>query len=342
MIEGHHIGLQHASADALKSFDPQKLQKKCSGELRLSNSNPDHLLQLFAADGLELPADFPDSACAGLTINNGAAAMLDVRMLFSVPVDADFIETDAHFQAPGADEKYCRQPGPLVEPERALSILTSYLGELASDSSAADHINQLREDLLQACRDVANLPQGLFTLTAPTGSGKTFSMLAFALQHAVEHNLRRVVMVIPYLNIIERTVQTYREALALLGDAELPARYILEDHSLAGTRERKKNQGRDLDAEDETRREIRLLAENWDAPIIVTTSVQFLESLFANRPSACRNLHRLAQSVILFDEVQTLPTSLAVPTLADALAAGGTLSGQYCLFYCNPACVWTY
>ena len=313
-IQGHHIGLQHASADVLKSLEPQKLREKYAGELRLSDPDPDHLLQLLAADGVELARDFPGSAYEGLGLENTAAKMLDVRMLFSALVDADFIETEAHFQASGAESKCYRQPGPLLEPARALSVLTSYIEDLASQSKASVEVNQLRSDLLQACLNEATSPPGLLTLTAPTGAGKTLSMLALALKHAVEHNLRRIVMVIPYLSIIEQTVRAYREALAEFGDVELLTRYVLEDHSLAGTRGKVKRG--ELDAEDELQRQIRILAENWDAPIVVTTSVQFLESLFANRSSACRKLHRLAQSVILFDEVQTLPSSLAVPTLA--------------------------
>ena len=130
-------------------------------------------------------------------------------------------------------------------------------------------------------------------------------MLAFALHHAREHGLRRIVLAVPYLSIIEQTVGIYRKLFAPLDDD-----YVLEHHSLAGTRGPS-----DLEP-DEAGRRARLLTENWDAPLVVTTSVQLLESLFANRPKACRKLHRLAGSVILLDEVQTLPPKLAAPTLA--------------------------
>jgi hypothetical protein len=142
-------------------------------------------------------------------------------------------------------------------------------------------------------------------------------MLAFALEHAKRHKLRRIVVVVPYLTIIEQTAREYSKVFAPhLGEA-LFSEYVLEHHSLAGTRrEGGAAPSVEADEEDELRRRQRELAENWDAPIIITTSVQFLESLFANHSVPCRKLHRLARSVILLDEVQTLPISLAVPTLA--------------------------
>jgi len=308
-IQGHHIGLQQAAENALKALDPEKWEKNHPDGPWLSEVDTGLLIQRLNADGLELP----DSSFVSLydwQKAPHAAAMLDVRMLFSALVDADFIETEAHFQAECEVSKSYRQPGPALQPERDLSVLTSYLNDLANQSDAASPVRQLRSDLLQACMEAATSPQGLFTLTAPTGAGKTLSMLAFALKHAAAHQLRRVVVVIPYLSIIEQTVREYQNAFAAVGDTL--AEYILENHSLAGTRGVDKDQRDEDEAQDQTR----LLAENWDAPIIVTTSVQFLESLFANRPAACRKLHRLARSVILFDEVQTLRLSLAVPTLA--------------------------
>jgi CRISPR-associated helicase Cas3 len=258
-----------------------------------------------AADELHLPAaDALPESLYDHAIAHHAATMLDVRMLFSALVDADFIETEAHFDAKSGTRQY-RDRSPALEPSHALDVLLTYIEKVAQESQAATGVNSLRADLLNACLECASGPQGRFTLTAPTGSGKTLSMLAFALKHAAQHNLRRVVMVIPYLNIIDQTARVYREILKpVFGDG-----YVLEHHSLAGTHG-------DDDGAAGVGESQRLQAENWDAPVIVTTSVQFLESLFSNRPSACRKLHRLAQSVILFDEVQTLPTGLAIPTLA--------------------------
>ncbi len=310
-IQGHHIGLQQSSKDALAALEPTRLRQALPPNVRLSEPDLGTLTQRLADDDLRCPDEATESLYAGLGAPS-AAAMLDVRMLYSALVDADFLDTEAHVAGDASGHKRYRQPGPVLNAERDLSVLFAYLQGLAEDSKAAPHIIRLRSDLLTACLEAANLPQGLFTLTAPTGAGKTLSMLAFALKHAVEHGLRRIVMVIPYLNIIDQTVQEYRRVLAAIMGPEALDRYVLEHHSLAGTR----GGGPESNTKDEQENVRRLLAQNWDAPIIVTTSVQFLESLFANRSSACRKLHRLANSVVLFDEVQTLPTRLAVPTLA--------------------------
>jgi CRISPR-associated helicase Cas3/CRISPR-associated endonuclease Cas3-HD len=316
-IQGHHIGLQQASKDSLSLLNPASLSQSHPLGLRLSSADLDPLVQRFKDSKLALPRSPAAPSVYGGLSAPPAAAMLDVRMLFSALVDADFIETEAHFQQAADGSKHYRNPGPALEYERDLAILQRHQKQIADNSDASLEVTRLRADLLHACLDAASLPQGVFSLTAPTGSGKTLSMLAFALKHAREHTLRRIVVVVPYLTIIEQTVREYRKVLEPHLGRDLSQQYILEHHSLAGTRPR--NGGAppgERDDEGELKRRIRELSENWDAPIIITTSVQFLESLFANHSAACRKLHRLAQSVVLFDEVQTLPISLAVPTLA--------------------------
>jgi CRISPR-associated helicase Cas3 len=168
----------------------------------------------------------------------------------------------------------------------------------------------MRATLLNSCISAAKTRQAAFTLSAPTGSGKTLAMLAFALQHALENpSISRIIVVLPFLNVIEQTAHVYREAFK-----DFPAGYIVEHHSLAGTYPRAASESDDN--EDCAAHRERLAAENWDAPIIITTSVQFLESLFADRPSACRKLHNIVGSIVLFDEVQTLPAELAIHTLS--------------------------
>jgi len=300
-IQGHHIGLQRAEKEALAQLNPERAEQYHFVGLRLSDPDGNKLIQRFEADGLMLP-HFEFSLYDGLKAPP-AAAMIDVRMLYSVLVDADFMETEAHFKG-----EY-RESGLSLSPKDLLGTLMEYIAELRRKSQAADNVNQLRSDLLEACLTAAEIPQGVFTLTAPTGAGKTLIMLAFALKHASLNHLRRIIIVIPYLSIIDQTAAVYKKIFGK--DA------ILEHHSLTGMRMSKVGpETRFEDMDDEDSRMIRLLAENWDAPIIVTTSVQFFESLFSNRPSACRKLHNIAGSVLLFDEVQTFPVSLTIPTLA--------------------------
>src|SRR5690349_17393612 len=149
--------------------------------------------------------------------------MLDVRMLFSALVDADFLETEAHFQRDAGGAKVYRDDGPPLQADAALARLDTHLLDLSQKDNAARHVHLLRADLLAACREAAALPPGLFTLTAPTGAGKTLAMLAFALGHARAHGLRRIVMAVPFLSIIEQTVRVYRDLLA----PALGERYLL-------------------------------------------------------------------------------------------------------------------
>ncbi len=234
-------------------------------------------------------------------------------MLFSCLVDADFLDTEQHFNP--AQEK--QRIVPDLQPERALEILKKHLAAKSSDGP----VNALRKQLLDDCLNAAKKPPGLFTLTAPTGSGKTLSSLAFALQHIIHHNakldqddprrFRRIIVVIPYTSIIEQTAKVYRDIFeqALEKDGK---DYVLEHHSAVAPREQKEDRGHD--AEEDRLRRARLAAENWASPLVVTTNVQFFESLFSNRPSDCRKLHNIGRSVVLFDEVQTLPPRL-VPSL---------------------------
>ncbi|MDI9571534.1 MAG: CRISPR-associated helicase Cas3' [Pseudomonadota bacterium] len=316
-IQGHHTGLQAASADALRNLNPKHLQQNHPLNLKLSEADMDVLLLRLGKDGISLPTSSPMGSIYGGLSSPPAAAMLDVRMLYSALVDADFIATEAHFNAAPGQEKTYREEGLSLKAAPLLSVLLSHIYELTGKSKASPALNEIRTDLLKSCLANAEQPSGIFTLTAPTGAGKTLSMLAFALKHASVHKRRRIVIVLPYLSIIEQTAKIYKE---IFRKAIAPInidKYILEHHSLAGlhpSNQLEDSLGKDM--EDEDYRAARILSENWDAPIVITTSVQFLESLFSNRPFACRKLHNLAKSVILFDEVQTIPNHLVVPTLA--------------------------
>lgn len=305
-ILGHHAGLP--SLDSLTSLN-QRLSRVLNDEPQrfTTSSVQEHqaAMKQFLADGFEMPRLSEN----GLVPRHSQAAdMLDTRMLFSTLVDADFVETEAHFEGDSETHRRPRDEGTAMRVEEMIAALDQYAAKFFIESPST--IDALRQRLAERCADVgATHELGSFTLSAPTGFGKTIAMLRFALEHARKHTLRRIVVVMPFLNIIDQTAAIYREIFPpqQFGDG-----IVLESHSAAGC---------DVDAHDQdsvTRLEIRrrLLSQNWDAPIVLTTNVQLLESLHAHRPSRCRKLHRLAGSVILFDEVQTLPPKLAVTTLA--------------------------
>ena len=308
--DGHHTGipaLNESEAGLPLRATVQKFEDNIC-RLELTGQCPESLgdlLSRFAEDSLELPPFSPSK------ILDKFAESFRARMLFSCLVDADFLDTERHFQ-PGQDEQ---RSIPDLQAERALEILKQHLAA----KSGGGPVNQLRNQLLHDCLRAAAKPPGLFTLTAPTGSGKTLSSLAFALQHIVHHNatlapddpsrFRRIIVVIPYTSIIEQTARIYRDELFA---PEFGEQYVLEHHSAVAPRELKDDRCRD--AEEDRMRRARLVAENWASPLVVTTNVQFFESLFSNRPSDCRKLHNIGRSVVLFDEVQTLPPRL-VPSL---------------------------
>lgn len=274
-----------------------------------SDTNARALYDRYLADGLPDP-----EISAGLDLRGGgntefAANMLDARMLVSALVDADFLETEAHFEGDAKVPRRPRPEGPALDVDEAIAALDRQV-DLVRQRFADAPMAASRDALFRQCVAAAALPTGPFSLSAPTGAGKTLAMLALALHHARRHDLRRVILVLPFLNIIEQTAAVYRSIFSPEnGFNELA---VLEHHSLVDFGERPApGCGNDHDNAFP-----RLLTENWDAPIILTTSVQFFESLMAARPSRCRKLHRLARSVILFDEVQTLPVKLAVATLA--------------------------
>jgi len=295
-IQGHHLGLQWWETDELRRLARSEVPEG----RRLTEGNPGILVERFRGDGLKLPEAISGPPCDSKSVS----AMLDVRMVFSALVDADYLATEQHFQPEAAR---MREPAAALRPEEAEAALSRHLEKLAVEGGSSPEVRRMRRDLLDACRAAGEAESGLFTLTAPTGTGKTLSTLAFALRHARRHGMRRIVVVLPFLSIIEQTARVYREALAEVAQGEEMERYLLEHHSLALEDIRGEGEGVRLRA---------MLAENWDLPIVITTSVRLLESLFSNSPAACRKLHRLARSVVIFDEVQTLPVKIVVPTLA--------------------------
>lgn len=223
---------------------------------------------------------------------SSAGFALWVRMLFSCLVDADFLDTEAFFDQAKPES---RQGFPSLD--AMLAAFDAYMNTVVAQASDT-LVNRLRADILKRCCDKAVLAPGFFSLTVPTGGGKTLSSLAFALRHAQTHNKRRIIYAIPYTSIIEQTADEFRKVFKTLGDEVL-----IEHHSQA-----------DADEKSETARS-RLACENWDAPLIVTTNVQLFESLFAAKTSRCRKLHNIAGSVIVLDEAQQLPPEFLQPIL---------------------------
>lgn len=276
LIAGHHAGLGN-----------------WDGELKERLASNDAQCELAEALAAQPPAEILGHAKLVMQSPGGAAGFaLWVRMLFSCLVDADFLDTEAHFDA----GKPARRTG-FPSLEQMHRALDGHMADLAQRAKPTP-VNVLRADILRQCHAQAALPAGFFSLTVPTGGGKTLASLAFALAHAQKHGHRRVIYAIPYTSIIEQTADVFRSVFAALGDEVL-----VEHHSQA-----------EADPQQETARS-RLACENWDAPLIVTTNVQLFESLFAAKTSRCRKLHRIAGSVIVLDEAQQLPPAFLQPIL---------------------------
>jgi len=290
LIAGHHAGLDNwedglkqrlASPDAQREFN----------EAIAANPPPDML-----AVKVDLPplTSLPIHAREAIP---GRFALW-ARMLFSALVDADFLDTEAFMNLAATQ----RRAGKELTPAELLACFDAHMARkveaVAADGLANSPVNRQRAVVLQACRDKARGAPGTYTLTVPTGGGKTLASLAFALTHAAAHGKRRVVMAIPYTSIIEQTAEVYREVFASLGDD-----VVLEHHSNADSSEGA-----------ETARS-RLACENWDAPVVVTTNVQLFESLFARKTSRCRKLHNLCDSVLVIDEAQLLPVEYLQPVV---------------------------
>lgn len=283
VIAGHHAGLDNWDDGLAARLASDDAQRELADALA---AHPSQGLLRPDLAGLSLK-DLPIGREGGDTPGRFA---LWLRMLFSALVDADFLDTES-FMDEGRG--LARRGAPSI-PSLQLA-LNKHLASLAS-SAADTPVNRVRQGILAQCRGKAKKDAGVFTLTVPTGGGKTLSSLAFAMDHAALRGKRRVVYAIPYTSIIEQTADIFRKVFADLGEDA-----VIEHHSNAET-----------EPERETSRS-RLACENWDAPLVVTTNVQLFESLFARRTSRCRKLHNLAHSVIVLDEAQLLPVEFLQP-----------------------------
>jgi len=255
-------------------------------------------------DAYKIEIDLADLTLPALSLKRTANMPFSVsfltRMLYSTLVDADWLETET-FMGDGAKPR-----GGHDDIQTLAERFNQGLRQFDNPNNA---INQKRTETLTACREKAKSSQGIFTLTIPTGGGKTLASMAFALNHAVTHGLKRIIYVIPFTSIIEQNAGVFKD---YLGEEN-----VLEHHSNFDWEQlnrRDKAENRD-DETNKVAEKLKLASENWDIPIVVTTNVQFFESLFASQKSRCRKLHNLAKSVIIFDEAQTLPREFMKPCM---------------------------
>ncbi|MDD5385039.1 MAG: CRISPR-associated helicase Cas3' [Gallionella sp.] len=282
LIAGHHAGLPdwNAADTGGKALS-----------IRLG-AQQNHLLDRIPAQ--DIPQEILTQPKPTTKLRGGAEGLhLWLRMLFSCLVDADFLDTEAFMDCDKASSRSSYRD--------IADLMNRFDKHMAALAVNADNtpVNAIRADILRQCCEKAALAPGLFSLTVPTGGGKTLSGMAFALRHVIQHKKQRIIYVIPYTSIIEQTAGIFRE---IFGDN------VVEHHANL-------DPGKEEDREDARSR---LATENWDAPVIVTTNVQFFESLFAARTSRCRKLHNIANSVVVLDEAQLLPPEFLQP-IADVM-----------------------
>ena len=273
LIAGHHAGLPDSTE--LNRYKTQS-----------AFVDRDYVRSL--SQGRQIPSLLPE-----FVQKNPHGFHMWVRMLFSCLVDADYLDTQSFVT--GTD------PTNFDTLDTLRQRFSRYMDTLAG-TAAPSKLNKIRAEILNTCREAAQLGETLFSLTVPTGGGKTLSSTAFALDYAVRHKKDRIIYVIPYLSIIEQTADILKN---ILGEKN-----VIEHHS--NVADDTPANANELPASFQ-KAALRRAAENYDAPVIVTTAVQFFESLYANKPSRCRKLHNLANSVIILDEAQLLPSNLLTP-----------------------------
>ena len=281
---GHHSILRSYGAleSELREFALGNCSGICGSGKKAALIGPAEYMEA----GRAFARDFPDFKFPPLEDFPGDSPdekMLRLRMLFSCLVDADYTVSSEKPLPPGKN----------LAPGQLLARLNAHMEELRVKSVSDKGLNSIRDEVFRRCGDAGELPPGLFTLTAPTGVGKTMALLHFALRHCTAHGKRRIILVLPFLTLTEQSQREYEKLVP----------HILADHSQSRLSE-----------------EQRELAARWDAPFIITTSVRFFEGLFSAHPKDCRKLHNIAQSVILFDEAQSLPADLAATTMRSAAA----------------------
>lgn len=284
-IQGHHDGL-------LSLVELEPYFKEAAKNLSMTCSPNGKIPSLCGREELQkalvaFQNDFPTyrlSKFADRAVTNQVENMLSTRMIYSCLVDADYSVSASH-----TDPDYLlKSIGGSLNVKAALHALYERHEKLKKESTANPQVNKIRNYVFNMCGAASENPPGLFTLTAPTGAAKTLAMLHFALRHCQKNHLNRIILVLPFLTLAEQSEKEYARIFP----------EILVDHSQKSLPD-----------------DVREIASRWSAPVIITTSVRFFESLFSNRPGTCRKLHNIANSVVLFDESQSLPADLASVTV---------------------------
>lgn len=293
LIQAHHGGLQSLHG----GFQPWLKQHRSLGGPRMA-------VDILRGEMHDLKDQ--SSPAIPKFIRSPRDAELFLRMTYSALVDADSLDTETHHLG-GA-------PPMRGNAATMAELWNRYQEHRLKPEIPESTVNHVRREVYEACIRAAERPRGIFRLTVPTGGGKTRSAMAFALRHGMTHDLRRVVVAVPFTTITQQTARVYRD---IFEDGYSDASPVVLEHHVGAT----EGVGRASDDDDNFSADAvwqRLAAENWDAPIVVTTTVQLFESLFSNRRSKTRKLHNLADSVIILDEAQALPPGLLAPIL-DAL-----------------------
>lgn len=279
IIFGHHSGL------------PDDISDGRSHGLSDVLENKDNYITEYNAETYPIESCMPKQPVANSIQQKAMYLTMLIRMLYSCLVDADYLDTESFIQP----EKYHQRIKSTKSLEELMPQFNAKKEELLSQSSKRP-INILRKEILENCLNAGSLPKGVYFLTVPTGGGKTLSSLAFAFEHAKTHkDIKKVIYAIPFTSIIEQNANVFKQ---IFGQEA-----VLEHHS-------------NYDVSDDENDVNRLACENWDAPLIVTTNVQLLESLFSSKPSRARKVHAMANSIIILDEAQMLPESVLLPSLS--------------------------
>lgn len=291
IICGHHSGLMDYGSEE-------------SGlKLRFNKQIPKYEVEdiNIKIDVKELMREFPSK----MSGHNGFTMGVYIRMLYSCLVDADFLDTEKFMNIESSNKRENNQQFKVLN-----ELFESYMGRKNVRSNISK-INSYRQQIYKDCIKAGSQSVNLFSLTVPTGGGKTLSSMAFALKHLEYNNLKRIICVIPYTSIIEQNARQYKD---IFGDEN-----VLEHHSNFDFNEIKNNIDSDWGCSSSnlgySSEKLKYASENWDVPIIVTTNVQFFESLFANKSSRCRKIHNISDSIVIIDEAQMMPTKFLKPTI---------------------------